>query len=329
MRRPICYALMLTVSALAGLARADQLTMKNGDHLSGTVTRKSGDVLTFETSYAGTLKIRWTDVAELVTDKPVTVLLEDRSRVQASRFAAAADGPGLASASVSDINPPPEVTGEGIAFSGRINLGLNSTSGNTSTRAYHLDAEATARSGDHRIKLATTYNQASDDGSESIDNASLTAKYDHFINQRWYAYGYGKLARDQFKDLKLRREIGAGVGHQFYDSESRKLSLEAGLSQVAEDHYQAADTSGPSLRWAADYEQRLYRELATLFHHHELTWPVNDTRDLVVNAKTGLRVPVADGLTTTLEVDVDYDNRPSAGNSSTDLLYLFTLGYGW
>ena len=37
---------------------------------------KSRDVLTFETSYAGKLQIRWSEVRSITTDSPVRVMLE-------------------------------------------------------------------------------------------------------------------------------------------------------------------------------------------------------------------------------------------------------------
>jgi len=313
----------------AGLTRADQLTMRNGDHLSGTVVNKAGDWLLFDTPYAGQLKVKWSEVKTLSSDQPVTVLLDDDRLLQAQRFAAVPDHDALATTRVSHINPPPELSGQGYSFRGRTNAGLNRTAGNTDTSTYHLDAEGVFRTRGYRVTLGAIYNAASDSGVQSISNATLSAKYDRFLNPKWYVYGHTRLHRDRFKDLRLRSELGLGVGHQFVDRPDRRLSLEAGLTRVAEDYYVAPDDSGVSLRWAADYEERFYRDLLTFFHRHELTVPLQDGSNFVASAKTGVRVPVADHLNTSVEVDVDYDNQPSAGNSHTDLLYLFTLGYSW
>ena len=69
----LAAALALSVAAAA---HADTVTLRNGDRLSGKVLHKSGDVLTFETSYAGKLRIRWSEVRSIATDSPLRVMLE-------------------------------------------------------------------------------------------------------------------------------------------------------------------------------------------------------------------------------------------------------------
>lgn len=329
MPRSLRVTLLTSLLALSTLARADLLIMTNGDRLSGTTVRKSGEWLTFATSYGGEIKIKWADVAELHTDAPVTVVLDDKRSVQAQHFDEAGSDQAVATGQVTYVNPPPAAGADTLTTSGRLNIGLSMTSGNTDTQTYHVDGETVLRKQDDRLTLGVIYNEASDSGTQSVSNATLKAKYDHFISERWYGYGNAKLQRDKFRDLRLRRELGAGLGHQIFDQPDLKLALEAGLSHISDDYYSAPDDSGISLRWATNYEQRLWRDRLTVFHNHELTIPVNDTADFLANAKTGVRIPVANGLTTTVEVDVDYDNQPASGNDKTDLLYLFTLGYNW
>lgn len=321
--------LLALLVLLSGPTAADQLLMRNGDRLSGTVVNKAGDWLVFDTPYAGKLKIQWADVAELTTDQPVTVLLQDETLRKAQRFAAEADQDAVSTASISHINPPPELSGQGYSFTGRVNVGLKQTAGNTDTEAYHVDAEGVYRTKGYRVTLGALYNEASDGGVQSISNATLSAKYDRFLSDKWYVYGHTKLHRDKFKDLKLRSELGLGAGYQVFDRADRKLALEAGLTQVNNDYDVAPDEESLALRWAADYEELFWKDLLTFFHRHELTLPIEETSDFVAITKTGIRVPVANHLNTTFEVDVDYDNQPSAGNDKTDLTYLFTLGYSW
>lgn len=326
---PTRISLLSLLFLLSGLVSADQLLMSNGDRLSGTIVEKSGDWLIFKTKYAGELKIKWKEVAELVSDQPVTVLLHDDTLDKAQRFANAPGTGVISTDDISHINPPPELSDQGYSFSGKLNVGLNQTAGNTETQSYHVDSEAVYRTKGYRLTGGLIYNEASDNGDQNISNATLTAKYDRFLTEKWYVYGHTKLHRDKFKDLKLRSELGLGAGHQLFDTPSRQLSLEAGLTHVNNDYDVAPDEKSMAVRWATNYEELFWKDLLTFFHNHELTTPIEDTSDLVAIAKTGVRVPVADHLNTTIEVDVEYDNKPSASNKSTDLIYLFTLGYSW
>lgn len=329
MPRTLSLPVFTLLTAFGSLAHADVLTLANGDRLTGTTVQKSGDLLTFKTAYAGEIKINWSEVAELQTDAPVTVVLADERTIKAQMFNQNGAGQAVPLTQVTYVNPPAAAGGDELEVSGRINVGLSQTSGNSDTQTYHVDAETVMRKQKDRLTLGAIYNEASDSGEQNVSNATLKAKYDHFISERWYGYGNTKLHRDKFRDLKLRREIGVGLGHQIYDQPDLKLALEAGVSHIANDYFDAPDDNGASLRWAANYEQKFWRDLLTVFHNHEINVPFQDTADFLANAKTGVRIPVADGLTTTLQVDVDYDNRPTAGNDKTDLLYLFTLGYNW
>ncbi len=329
MHRTLSVTAVTLLTILFFPAHADRLLLVNGDRLSGTAVRKSGDVLTFKTDYAGELSIDWNQVAELQTDAPVTVVLDDKRIVEADRFSQNGAEQAVAVDRVRYVNPPPEAGGDDLAVTGRVNVGLSQTAGNTDTQTYHLDAEAVLRKRNNRLTLGAIYNEATNGGVQSVSNATLKAKYDHFISERWYGYGNIKLHRDKFRDLKLRRDIGVGLGHQFFDQPDLKLALEAGVGQIANDYFNAPDENGASLRWAANYEQKIWRDLLTVFHEHELTLPFTDSGEFLAIAKTGVRIPVADGLTTTMQVDVDYDNQPTTGTDKTDLLYLFTLGYNW
>ncbi|HWU84466.1 MAG TPA: DUF481 domain-containing protein, partial [Rhodocyclaceae bacterium] len=78
-------SLSLSLALLgSGTAMADQVILKNGDIISGTVVSKSGDTLTFNTPYAGDIKIAWNEISTLSTDKPVNALFTDDSYVRTS-----------------------------------------------------------------------------------------------------------------------------------------------------------------------------------------------------------------------------------------------------
>lgn len=78
-----------------------------------------------------------------------------------------------------------------------------------------------------------------------------------------------------------------------------------------------------------DFEHVVWAHVAELFHRHDGTMEGGDTGNLHVTSSTGLRFPFGGGLSATAQVDVDYDNQPAPGATSTDTTYLMTLGYSW
>ncbi len=61
---------------------ADQVVMENGDRLTGKIVKKDGDSVIIQTAAAGTVKIKWSAVAEIVSDEPLILTLDDGKVVQ-------------------------------------------------------------------------------------------------------------------------------------------------------------------------------------------------------------------------------------------------------
>lgn len=331
----------LVAGALSCTALADTVTLRNGDHLTGKVVRKENENLIFKTPYAGELKIRWLDIASLRTDQPVQVMLNDETSLNATFTPA--EQPGKVTLQAGDtirsapisldqiayINPSPEVSGKGVRFTGRVNVGLTATSGNSETENLYVDTEMVARTKKNRYTVGATAQHSSEDGNETADRTTLYSKYDHFLTDKRYLYANASFVRDQFKDLNLRSVLGAGVGHQFIESKRENLSLEGGLTFVNEDFSSAEDEQYVAARWAVDYDRFFLNNRLQFFHKHEGLQSLEQTDDLLIRSQTGLRVPLTANLNTSLQLNADWDNSPPPGTEETDLTYLFNVGYTW
>jgi len=58
-------------------AGADEILLRDGSRLLGTVVKREGANLSFETTFAGVINIKWDQVAEITTEKPMEFLLSD------------------------------------------------------------------------------------------------------------------------------------------------------------------------------------------------------------------------------------------------------------
>src|SRR5690554_1140466 len=230
-------SLVLASCALVGFgtsqsAAADTVHLKGGDRLTGTIVSKQGDQLTLDTPYAGKVVIKWSEVAGIETSQPARFMLKDRTVLDAQasgkadetvvlRAGTTITTTPIALAEVEYINPPPEVTGEGVNVSGRAQLGLTMNRGNTDNDQLYYDAETVIRSVKNRFTIGATGENKKEDGTETARNNRLYFKYDHFLTDKWYAYANTDAEEDKFKDLNLRTTIGAGSGYQFFETPAR------------------------------------------------------------------------------------------------------------
>lgn len=335
--------LIKTISVVSMLfsntAFADTIKLKNGDVLTGTVIKKETDKLIFKTPYAGELKITWSDIATLRTDKPVNVVLSDDSSFNArmqnrslGRVNLVSSGLQMTSElnmkDVTYINPSPEVSGKGVSWTGYANVGGATTSGNTDNSQVRFDAEGIARTSKSRYTIGGYVNRAKADGESTAFNSKGYTQYDHFLTKKWYLYANGSLENDKFRDINLRSSAGLGSGYQFYEQPDLNLSIEGGINYISTDFDEGEDDRYASGRWALKYDQLIFQSVK-FFHQHEVLFSLEDVANTLVFTKTGLRLPIANNLNASTQLNVDYANQPAAGREKTDKTLLFSLGYLW
>jgi len=323
---------------LTTTAPADEVFLKNGNHLSGAIVSMSEGKLVLETEFAGRLTIDWRHVERLSADAPLTLVLVDGSTIRGIPTSDAtprrlklaiepiADPVPVELARVTGINPPEEPP---VKFNGRINVGLNKASGNTDTESGHVDAELIARTASHRLTVGGAYNRAEDNNRKSEDNASGYSQYNYFLIEKLYLYLNGMAERDTFKDINLRTTMGPGIGYQFFEGELMNLSIEAGPSYVRTDYDQADDEDSASGRWALKFDRFFFEKLVQYYFTNEGYISASDTSDVFMFTRTGLRFPIRGGLSFNAGFEWDWDNTPAEGTDKSDYRHILSIGYGF
>ena len=337
---------------IAQITHADQVILKNGDIISGRVVKKSGNTLTFNTSYAGDIKIRWQEVSTLTTDKPVTTLLDNDSYLNASMLPADqgnvrltgndAEKKGTQQDDIDSqainnqpyglndilyINPTPEESGRGYRYTGRANFAFNNTSGNSSNEQWHLDGEIQKRAKAYRYTLGGEGNRSSDNHTRSVSNSRLYASYDSFYTKTDFLYMHGALENDRFKDIQLRSVAGAGYGYQVYETETTKLSLKGGPDLVSVNRYVADSENFLALGWHVDFNHKVQRFPVDVFHVQDGYRGFDSSGDIVLKTRTGLRIPLRQGLVATAQYNFDWESNPAPTRGNSDRQFLIGIGY--
>lgn len=331
--------LLLGLFLLPLNALADQLKLKNGDILTGNIIKKETDKLIFKTAYAGELSISWTEVASVRSDKPLRIVLTDDSNMK-GRLAPSAAGKAsvlqkdtqVAQIDLSKllyINPSAEVSGVGITWSGRVNLGGTFTQGNSNTGTLHFDAESVVRRKHDRLTVGAVVNRAKSEGFDTEFNSRGYSKYDYFVSRKWYDYVNASAENDKFRDIRLRTNTGVGTGYQIFEQPDLNLSLEGGINYIKVNYYNDEDESYPGGRWALKYDQRIFSGGTQIFHEHEFLFDFLNGEHNLFFSKTGLRVPIAKNLNASTQLNIDWAQMPAPGSKNTDAALIFSLGYGW
>lgn len=331
-RKLIAAALLF----LAYPSTADVLTFHNGDRLSGRVLHKHGDTLVFESAHAGTVRIAWPDVAAIETREPVQLMLRGGTSVFSDRLQPAAGGVRLADsgrnirlADIAHVNPGPEQSGIGVAYSGRASLSAADVRGNSSGQRLYAEAEFTARAKDYRYTLSGKTERQRDAGVETASNWRADGNYDWFVSPRLFRYLRGSFEHDRPKDVDLRITLGGGYGLQLVEDERSSLSLRSGLDYITVERIAGNNEDYPALGWGLHASHRLGQSDIELFHDQDGFLQLGGDNGVILRSRTGLRAPVAGRLNASLQLNLDWEENPAPGRKATDSRLLVGLGYAW
>ena len=319
---------------------ADELLMRDGSHLVGKVVKREQEILEFKTSFAGVINVKWSEVVELKSDKPMKLLLSgDRilktqqihvSDKELTVFGAAGEpDQEIEQGVIEYINPEPWRTGEGYKFTGLANLAFQRERGNTDKDELDMDGNLVWRSQRRRFKAFGELERDHNNNKKTTDDWNIDGAYNHFLTGKWYSGANMGFEHDSFADLDLRSKLGPIMGYQWFEGKQMNLSTEAGPIYVNERFIEADNNDYIGAGWWINFDRYLFGDFMQFYHRQVGLWNLTTTENLVWDAWTGLRFPLILGLVASTEMKVEYDSSVSGDTKEVDTTFKLKLGYQW
>jgi len=247
--------LILTILSLSLLSLpvfADQLSLKNGDRLSGTIVKSDDDAKTLliKTDLAGDVTVKWDAITVIVSSQPLHIMLSD-GRVIVGRVSTtdgileiATDGGTVPAAhdavkAIRDNATQAEIDRLQHPrlrdyWSGLFDLGLSLTEGNSSTAALTIAGKASRVVPKNKLTLYYTevYSRDSNESPAlTTANAIHAGVRDEFnLKPRVYAFAFTDFDEDALQHLDLRNVIGGGLGYHVINTKKTQFDVFGGGS---------------------------------------------------------------------------------------------------
>ena len=335
----LAFGLVTSAIAEEATSPQDEILLKNGSRVFGTVSASRDGVVTVETDFAGTLSIQAEEIQSINTEGNLVVQMADGQVFQdvpitmdQDLMVVTAGNGDQHSYAVTDIllvNPEPWELGDGYKASGNVSFAWALERGNSDTDELDYRLESIWRSLEDRytVRMDGEIDEAND--LEIADNWKVVGKYDYFLEDRWYTGANISAEQDQFADLDLRYYVGAYVGRQFYTESIFSLEAELGLAYVNEDFTTAPDQDYPGASWSVRIASDYLGGGSNLYMNHDAIWNLDTTEDIILNTAVGLSFPLLGNLEAAAEVLYEYDSGAVAGIEKLDETYNFRIGYTW
>jgi small nuclear ribonucleoprotein (snRNP)-like protein len=252
-RRAVLFALLLCLTA--GAARADQVTLKNGDRLTGTIVKSDAKTLIIKTEFAGDVNVQWDAVTAIVSSQTLHLSLKDGQTIVGtvtttdSKFDVVTKETGPIAAS-KDAVVAVRNDSEQKAYddeverlrhphltdfwSGVLDTGLSLTRGNSESLTYSLAGKAARVTDRDKITVYTTaiYANSTVNGVSSTTAHAIAGgiRGDLNIREKLFVFAFTDFAYDAFQHLDLRNVIGGGLGYHVIKTENTTFDVFGGGS---------------------------------------------------------------------------------------------------
>jgi len=242
-------------------ALADQVSMKNGDRLTGTFVKSDGKTLVLHTDYAGDVTLNWSAIASMQAGGKIRV------ESQAGKTAV---GPVTASGGKLEVGtssgqvelPISKVTAlsqeseyEKTAhpsllqdWKGGVNAGFSLTAGNSQTRNLALGLLAARQTLNDKLSAyansvyatsqttITTTSPPTTITATTANTAAGGARYDRNFSAKWFGFGSADFFANSLQSLDLRSAFSGGLGYHAIQSDRTTLDLLGGLNYTHESY---------------------------------------------------------------------------------------------
>ncbi len=326
-------------------ALADQLLLKNGDRVTGTIIKKDAKTVTIKSDHFGVIAAAWDQVASITADKPVTVVLQDGRTVRGTL--ATVDGKVEVNAENTRVSvAPAEITAlrdtdEQRAYerllrpgwldlwSGSATIGFAGTAGNAKTLTFSTGVNAARITNTDKtsiyfnaIKASALVNGKSAETARAVRGGLA---YDHNVSPRAFINIFNDYEYDQFQNLDLRFVLGGGAGFHAVKTETSRLDLLAGFDFNHSSFSTPLTRNSGELFWGDEYNLKV-GSATSLVQSFRMFNNLSDTGTYRVNFDIGASTKISKWLTWNVSLSDRYLSNPAPGRKTNDVLYTTGLG---
>ncbi len=342
----IFFVLSFICLACGAVALADELKLKNGDRLTGTIIKADGKTLTLNTDYAGTINISTDAIAEVVSKDPLYVETSDGKTIIGKIEASG----GKYEVETKETN---KVSGEMSAvrairsqaeqaayermlkpswfdlWNGGLDFGYSLTTGNTRTNNLALGANLSRQSKRDKTTLYAAYINAKNKNkgiTETTANAIRGGgRYEINLSSRVTTFGFADFEYNQIQLLDLRSVLGGGFGYYVVKKDRMQLQAFGGGAYNRENFSTGLRRNSGELFVGEDFALKI-SDRVVFKERYQLFPNMTDRGEYRHTFDSSLTTKLTNWMTWNVTASNRYISNPPSGSKNNDLL--LTTGIG-
>jgi putative salt-induced outer membrane protein YdiY len=240
-----------------GEAFGDQVALKNGDRMSGTIVKSDGKTLVLHTDYAGDVTLKWDSVQSIQTSAALHLELQNGKTAVGTVTTSddkleVATSTGNVEATKSEVkalrNDTEQAAYEKTLHPGLmqgwktgLNVGFALTGGNSETTSLSLGFLGTRQTPRDKLDLYANSVYSKNRASGAVPSTTAnteagSARYDHDLTKKVFGYAAADFFANELQTLNLRSVFGGGAGYHVIKNENTTLDFLGGLNYTRENY---------------------------------------------------------------------------------------------
>lgn len=336
----------LLIMVMATAALGDEIRLKNGDRLTGTIVKADGKTLVLKTDYAGPVTIAADQIERITSEQPLYLsLAEDKTvvgkveTIEGKYEVETRDAGKVAvePASIKTIRSQPEHEAYERSlnpswfdrWNGGLDFGFNLTTGNTRTRTLALGSNLSRVTSRDKTSLYAAFINAKNKNNgvtETTANAIRGGgRYEISLTNRLNAFGFADFEYNEIQLLDLRSVLGGGLGYYLIKNDRMDFQVFGGGAWNRENFSTGLKRNSGELLMGQDLALRLNSRV--MFKERLQYFPnLTETGEYRMTFDSSLSTKLTNWMTWNLTVSDRYLSNPPLGSKNNDLL--FTMGVG-
>lgn len=247
-----CFPFVVAL-ALCGLSFADQMTLSNGDRLTGTIVKSDGKTLVFHSAAAGDITVKFSDIQEIKSDAELYVTMKN-GQTAVGPVSTVDDSIQVATKSGTVRTRKDDIKllrndeeqakydkslhpGLRHGWEGGANVGFSVARGNSQTENLSLAFNADHPTLNDKITLYassinTTNNLATPSTVANLSTGGV--RYDRNLSEKVFVFVAADYMANALQFLDLRQVYSGGFGYHVIKNDRTVLDFFGGLNYTHE-----------------------------------------------------------------------------------------------
>ena len=338
------YINLLSCFALWG----DEIITKDGSRIIGDLILFEDGNLTFQTEFAGKIRISTSQIKSLLTDNAISVRLDD-NRTFESKILRGDDSKILIEENqlrptLEEVrhlwpteNEDPLVIemkekAKQLVMSWKNSLGFDFTGASGNTQTFGIGARFDSDYGNkiRNYDFYLSYNNTTKKDQKIVDETKLGLEYDSRFFEQLSWYSKTDLENDQLEEIDLRATSALGLKYSWIENSRYKLAARSGIAFRFEE-YGLSNTDNVdalAMDFGLEYSQNI-KDFLSLKSDITFIPSVEKLSDYLVSKDTALVIPLDKDANWNLRTGLDgtYNSTPVKNKKELDLKYYMRIIY--